>query len=142
MSFSEPSAELEPQGARSRSPHAALLVFSCHLSRCPGRELDGALSHVPLFHSSGLFRPLFQVPFSSEFSMYSQCFYCYLSFFHHPSSRYAFVFLSLPHPLLSPLYKQRIKETPVDKTCKRSVSPDDFHFIWAPPLTKWKGILC
>lgn len=103
------------------------------------QEANVALSHVPLFHPSALFCP-FSGTFSSKFSIYSKYFRCLLSYFHHLSSHWAFIVLILSHPPLSPP-KQRIKETTVSKTCKRSGSSNDFHFIWVPPLNKWRGIL-
>lgn len=80
----------------------------------------------------------FSGTFSSKFSIYSQYFYCFLSFSSPVFSLHAYLPHFIPFPLSSP-HKQRTKAT-VNKTCKK-VSSDDLHFTWAPPPSKWKGIL-
>lgn len=91
---------------------------------------------LPLFHSSGL------CYFSSKYSNDFPYFYCFFSYFCYlSSSHYAFFFFIVSHPSRPHPQKRRIKETAVNKTCKRAVLSDDFHFIWAVPLNRWRKIL-
>lgn len=113
---------------------AALLVSSDCLSH-PDREPDVALSHMSLFHSSGFY--LFQAPFLLN-SVFILSTFTASSHFHHLSSLSALIFLILSIPHLHLLTSKEQK--PLNKTYKRTVSSDDLHFTWAPPLNKWKGI--
>lgn len=91
---------------------------------------------LPLFHSSGL------CYFSSKYSNDFPYFYCFFSYFCYlSSSHYAFFFFIVSHPSRPHPQKRRIKETAVNKTCKRAVLSNDFHFIWAVPLNRWRKIL-
>lgn len=113
------------------SPHISLVAFLVAVAGSPMR-----LFLLPLFHSSGL------CYFSSKYSNYFPYFYCFFSYFCYlSSSHYAFFFFIVSHPSRPHPQKRRIKETAVNKTCKRAVLSDDFHFIWAVPLNRWRKIL-
>lgn len=113
------------------SPHISLVAFLVAVAGSPMR-----LFLLPLFHSSGL------CYFSSKYSNYFPYFYCFFSYFCYlSSSHYAFFFFIVSHPSRPHPQKRRIKETAVNKTCKWAVLSDDFHFIWAVPLNRWRKIL-
>lgn len=118
------SASFPPGGPRSLSSECqcragaagcllrgpTLPPVSSHCLSHPGKEPDVALSHVPLFHSSGLFY-LFQIsPFLPN-SVFILSTFTASSHFHHLSSLCALIFLILSHPSLSSPHKQRTKAT-------------------------------